>query len=135
MTPTVTELSTENATSPEPSFEDTDLYTNRTSADIALIIPFRNRTAHLDELLRHLLPFLNAQNVSSHIFVVEQIADQTFNKGKLMNVGFLFAKHWADFPCYIFHDVDLLPEDSRNLYQCGLGPRHLSVTVDTLGYK
>ena len=35
----------------------------------------------------------------------------------------------------VFHDVDLIPEDDRNLYTCSHQPRHLSAAVDTLGYK
>ena len=35
----------------------------------------------------------------------------------------------------MLHDVDLLPEDNRNLYTCSKhGPRHMSVLVSTLGY-
>ena len=40
-----------------------------------------------------------------------------------------------DWECFIFHDVDLMPEDDRNLYTCPvLQPRHMSVAVDTMNY-
>ena len=35
----------------------------------------------------------------------------------------------------VFHDVDLLPEDDRNLYTCPDQPRHMSVAVDKFQYK
>ena len=35
----------------------------------------------------------------------------------------------------VFHDVDLLPEDDRNLYSCPDQPRHMSVAVDKFQYK
>ena len=35
----------------------------------------------------------------------------------------------------MFHDVDLLPEDDRNLYTCGPQPRHLSASVDKFKYR
>ena len=35
----------------------------------------------------------------------------------------------------VFHDVDLLPEDDRNLYTCADQPRHMSVAVDKLKYR
>ena len=35
----------------------------------------------------------------------------------------------------MFHDVDLLPEDDRNLYTCPQQPRHMSVAVDKFKYK
>ncbi len=54
----------------------------------------------------------------------------------LFNVGFVEAmKLRPDWQCFIFHDVDLLPEDDRNLYSCPKQPRHMSVAVDTLKYK
>ena len=37
--------------------------------------------------------------------------------------------------CSVFHDVDLLPEDDRNLYTCPDQPRHMSVAVDKFKYK
>ena len=54
-----------------------------------------------------------------------------FNRGKLMNVGFKEALKKHQFPCFVFHDIDLLPEDSRNDYACPGSPRHMSVAVDT----
>lgn len=39
------------------------------------------------------------------------------------------------YTCFIFHDVDLLPEDDRNLYSCSEFPRHLSVSVNEFGYQ
>lgn len=31
--------------------------------------------------------------------------------------------------CFVFHDVDLIPENERNIYSCIQTPRHLSVTI------
>lgn len=39
------------------------------------------------------------------------------------------------FICFIFHDVDMLPEDDRNVYSCSEFPRHLSVAVNEFGYR
>lgn len=52
-----------------------------------------------------------------------------------MNIGFLEATKMFNFDCVIFHDVDLLPENDRNIYECTDQPRHLSVAVDTHNYK
>ena len=59
-----------------------------------------------------------------------------FNKGVLMNAGFEFASNDADYNCFVFHDVDLIPEDARNLYRCDVTRvRHLSPAVSSFSYK
>ncbi|KAL1447056.1 hypothetical protein WDU94_005566, partial [Cyamophila willieti] len=108
---------------------------------VAVVIPFRDRASHLLTLLHHLHPILQRQLLHYKIFVVEQAGNGTFNKGMLMNAGFkLILQHHAYpgaviFHCFIFHDVDLLLEDDRNLHSCPPMPRHLSVAVDELGYR
>jgi len=53
----------------------------------------------------------------------------------LLNAGFVEAKKIMDFDCYIFYDVDLLPENEFNLYRCNTkNPRHMSVAVDVFNY-
>ena len=51
-----------------------------------------------------------------------------------MNAGFLEAFQRTSAECFVFHDVDLIPEDDRNMYSCWDQPRHLSVGVDALNY-
>lgn len=58
-----------------------------------------------------------------------------FNRAMLMNVGFVEALGMREFDCFIFHDVDLLPEDDRNLYTCPNQPRHMSVAVNVHDYR
>lgn len=52
----------------------------------------------------------------------------------LMNIGYSEAIKDNDWDCFIFHDVDLVPEDDRNLYHCPYYPRHMSCNVNTFGY-
>lgn len=52
-----------------------------------------------------------------------------------MNVGYAEARKQYNWQCVIFHDVDLFPEDDRNLYTCPEQPRHMSVAIDKFSYK
>ncbi|CAK9253957.1 unnamed protein product, partial [Sphagnum jensenii] len=63
------------------------------------------------------------------------VGNGKFNRAKLMNIGFLEALKQYDYQCFIFHDVDLIPEDDRNLYTCPEQPRHMSVAIDKFGYR
>lgn len=67
--------------------------------------------------------------------MVEQHENETFNRGKLMNVGYVEAMKLYDWQCFVFHDVDLLAEDDRNIYSCPDQPRHMSVAVNKFQYK
>ena len=52
-----------------------------------------------------------------------------------MNAGFLEAKKLFKFDCVIFHDVDMIPEDDRNMYSCMNAPKHLGAFCDTNNYQ
>lgn len=58
-----------------------------------------------------------------------------FNRAMLMNIGFVEALKLYNYDCFVFHDIDLIPEDDRNLYTCPEQPRHMSVAIDTFNYK
>lgn len=68
-------------------------------------------------------------------FLYEQDKDIPFNRGFLFNVGFTEAIKDNDFGCFVFHDVDLLPLNDQNLYQCPDQPRHMSVAIDKYKFK
>jgi GT2 family glycosyltransferase len=67
--------------------------------------------------------------------VIEQEVGSKFNRAMLMNIGYAEAIKDHDWQCFIFHDVDLLPENDRNIYSCPESPRHMSAAIDTMGYK
>jgi len=52
-----------------------------------------------------------------------------------MNVGFIEARAFAEFDCFIFHDVDMLPEDDRNFYVCSAQPRHVGSHINKWNYQ
>jgi len=78
-----------------------------------IVIPYRNRHSHLMQWLtrvRHRLPQRTV------IIVVEQQDDYKFNRGALLNAGFVRAEQLGASRV-IFHDVDLVPDDNLvNMY-------------------
>lgn len=92
---------------------------------LAIIICYRNRETHLKLFLNNIHSFLKKQLLDYTIFIVNQHGQEQFNRAALFNVGYLEAMKLYSFDCFIFHDVDLLPEDLRNLYKCGEKPRHM----------
>ncbi|XP_034746845.1 beta-1,4-galactosyltransferase 4 [Etheostoma cragini] len=102
---------------------------------VAILIPHRSRERHLLYLLHHLHPFLQRQQLHYAIYVIQQAGDATFNRAKLLNVGYLEALKDYSWECFIFHDVDLVPENDHNLYVCDKQPKHLVVGRNATGYK
>ncbi|KAM9224583.1 beta-1,4-galactosyltransferase 4 [Dugong dugon] len=102
---------------------------------VAILIPHRNREKHLLYLLEHLHPFLQRQQMDYGIYVVNQAGNKKFNRAKLMNVGYLEALKEENWDCFIFHDVDLVPEHDFNLYKCEDQPKHLVVGRNSTGYR
>ncbi|CAF1377236.1 unnamed protein product, partial [Didymodactylos carnosus] len=104
------------------------------SLEVAIIIPYRDRLEQLTILLYYLHPILQRQELDYKIYVSEQTGNDTYNKGISMNAAFIYASSEYDFQCYVFHDVDLIPEDDRNMYSCPLFPRHMSVAINEMDY-
>ena len=89
---------------------------------VNIIVPFRDggdqtRTKHL-ELFRDRMSIfipkvvenLTAQgwDAKFDVTVIEQSPEHSFNRGALLNIGFKLDE---TYDAYIFHDVDLIPED------------------------
>ncbi|XP_072262898.1 beta-1,4-galactosyltransferase 1-like [Pyxicephalus adspersus] len=102
---------------------------------IALIIPYRNRDKHLKTWLHYMHPFLQKQQGDYGIYVVEQVEDSTFNRAKLMNVGFTEASKDYHYDCFIFSDVDIILMDERNLYRCSQNPKHMANSLDKFNFR
>jgi len=77
---------------------------------------------------------LHKQMIYYQIFVVEQAGTGSFNKGRLYNIGVVESLKRDTFDCFIFHDVDMLPEHDANLYYCDEHAHHLSPAVDEMRY-
>lgn len=76
---------------------------------LGIIVPYRNREKQLELFKNYITRFLNNQGIVDYVIIVVDQADRKkFNRGKLLNIGFLKAK---SIGCnyVIFHDVDMLP--------------------------
>ncbi|KAK3087775.1 hypothetical protein FSP39_010466 [Pinctada imbricata] len=102
---------------------------------VAVIIAYRNREDHLKTLLYNLHGYLQRQQLDYGIFVIEQAGVTRFNRAMLMNIGFKEAIASSNFTCFIFHDVDHIPENDNNIYSCSGNPRHLAVAVEKNKYR
>lgn len=94
-----------------------------------ILVPYRNRLDHLRTFVPHILSF--AKNYSPTILVIEQADSRPFNRGSLLNAGFLLA-HTSDWVA--FHDVDMLPLDSSCDYSIPTGVCHLAERVEQFGF-
>jgi len=65
----------------------------------------------------------------------KQIAKGLFNRGKLLNIGFTEAEKDYPYDCYLFHDIDQILENDKNLYRCRERPMHLSRFYSAKDYK
>jgi hypothetical protein len=76
-----------------------------------IVVPYRDRAAHLSRFIPHVSAYFARDKVDRHleyrVIIVEQEPGMLFNKGTLMNAGFLHGADWSDYTC--FHDVDYLP--------------------------
>ncbi|CAH1639056.1 unnamed protein product [Spodoptera littoralis] len=100
---------------------------------VAVIIPYRGCKGYLNVFMNVLHPFLIKQQLDYRIFVIEQSnKTQPFNRGKLINVGFVEAIRYRKdgYQCIILHDPYIIPTDTRNLYRCSWYPRQLATYVE-----
>uniref|UniRef100_A0A3B3ZUW7 Beta-1,4-galactosyltransferase n=1 Tax=Periophthalmus magnuspinnatus TaxID=409849 RepID=A0A3B3ZUW7_9GOBI len=129
---TLKEVESENKAVEEGEFEPKECNARQS---VAILIPHRHREIHLLYLLHHLHPFLQRQQLHYAVYVIQQAGGATFNRAKLLNVGYLEALKDYSWDCFIFHDVDLVPENDHNLYLCDKQPKHLVVGRNATGYK
>jgi hypothetical protein len=77
---------------------------------LGVIVPYRDRLEHLTKFLSHTKSYLDLTDIDYEIIVVNQDNAKQFNRGALLNVGFLEAESLGcDY--VVFHDVDMLPID------------------------
>jgi beta-1,4-galactosyltransferase 1 len=81
-----------------------------------IIIPFRNREAHLKKFIETSEELFKLYLKNFKIVIIEQDEEKLFNRGKLLNVAFNLYKNNTNF--FITHDVDICPNEYvvKNIY-------------------
>lgn len=85
---------------------------------LGIIVPYRDRPSQLRIFSKELNSFLerNHSAIPYEIIIVNQSDIKKFNRGKLLNIGFLEAeKRGCDY--VIFHDVDMVPVEGSYKYR------------------
>jgi hypothetical protein len=109
-----------------------------TKHNVAIVIPYRDRLSNLKLFLSNMHQFFMDQYLSYTIYLIEPLEKLVFNRGILMNIGFLEAlkdgNNKAD--CFFFHDADMIAEDRRIIYECDPNyPSHFAVAVSKNNYS
>jgi len=83
---------------------------------LGIIVPYRNRDTQLKLFKKEISTYLDSKFKGDYtIIVVDQVDKKKFNRGKLLNIGFLHAKELGcDY--VVFHDIDMIPEDVDYTY-------------------
>jgi hypothetical protein len=94
---------------------------------LGIIVPYKDRPKQLETFVTSIKEYLLDKGIKYEIIVVEQYNNIEFNRGKLLNVGFIKAE---ELGCnyVVFHDVDMLPIDADYSYVSK--PTHLITEVD-----
>lgn len=112
--------------------------TSKMKYRIGLIVPYRDRFENLRLFLLYMHPFLARQKLDYTMYLIEPVNGLKFNRGLLMNIGFRESLRDSNnsLNCFIFHDVDMLPENEKNIYQCNDSyPVHFAVALSSNNYK
>ena len=76
---------------------------------LGIIVPYRDRYFDLVKFKSHITEYLSDSGIDYSLIIVEQDDAKSFNRGKLLNIGTIYAKKLGcDY--VVFHDLDMLPE-------------------------
>jgi hypothetical protein len=101
------------------------------SHKLAVVIPYRDRLQHLMSFLPSTTTYLRNANIDHEFYIVEQENGKPFNRGKLLNIGFLLAEPTCDY--VVFHDVDMIPIEAD--YSWTDTPIHMATECSQFDYK
>lgn len=74
-----------------------------------ICVPYRNRPEQLMTFLNDSSPLFKKILPNSRVIIVEQSQNKPFNRGKLLNIGFM--EKYRQMRYFFTHDVDINPTD------------------------
>ena len=80
------------------------------SKKLGIIVPYRDRAEHLDKFKEEFKKYMESYDIDYHLIIVEQDNANIFNRGMLLNIGFVYAKK-LNCDYVVFHDIDMIPVD------------------------
>ncbi len=95
---------------------------------LAFIVPYRNREHHLKQFVLHYKKLFP----DSDIYIVHQLGNAPFNRGMLLNVGFLYAEQKAS--AFDLCDIDMLAVEGHVDYTFPNVVTHLASAAFQFGY-
>ena len=100
---------------------------------LTIIVPFKNRYDNLKVFIPYMNHYFknNFPEIDYKIVIMEQENDKPFNKGLLLNIGFLLTSGFTDY--YAIHDVDELPISAK--YYFTEKPFHIAVNIFNQGHN
>jgi hypothetical protein len=100
---------------------------------LGIIVPYRDREDHLKYFVPSIKEYLDECGIPHSIYIIEQGNEKSFNRGKLLNVGYELFKDDCDYVC--FHDVDIIPQDTSCDYSTVHRPTHLASRLSKFNYQ
>jgi hypothetical protein len=73
------------------------------------IIPYRNRNQQLHEYVKRFTEMVKDKGIDAEFYIIHQIHPGPFNRGALLNIGFLEVCKTRPDGLFIFHDIDVYP--------------------------
>lgn len=82
---------------------------------LKLVVPYRDRLDNSKIFIPHMNEYLRQQEIDYEIWIIEQGNNKHFNKGLLVNAGFLLSKSENSYFCE--QDIDLIPMNNEISYK------------------
>ena len=90
---------------------------------LGIVVPYRHRESQIQIFITAITSHLNKQEIPHEIIIIEQDDGKQFNRGALLNIGFLWARK-LNCKYVVFHDIDMIPIDVD--YSYSTKPIHLA---------